>query len=183
MCFWCVLLFYYTAHNTLEAQQQCFIYQDSVLMNLQGYTQKMSSLDSVRNAYTSEIQTMQQDQQRKYRELLEPYKVQQNESVEQIKARLSAADKEKFALLQEEDKLLDMRIKTYNKLLQQQYDRDIQPYYDLITKALETYALKNKIDFIWKMDEVGKQTAYFNKSKNITRIIVDMVNKNLVAVK
>lgn len=48
---------------------------------------------------------------------------------------------------------------------------------------VKDYSDLSKIDFNWKMEEVGKQTADFNKTKNITMVIVDMVNRNLVAVK
>lgn len=169
-----ILLILIARAMTGEAQMQAFIYSDSVFMQIKGYSEKKLALDSVKNAYIAEVQQLQKDQQDQYAVLLKPYNVQQNETPEQIMARLGAADKEKYQLLQEADKLLEKRIKTYNKLLEQQYETTVKPYIDRVNKAIEIYAKKNKIDYVWVMEKIGGQLAYFNKSKDITRIIVQM---------
>ena len=85
----------------------------------------------------------------------------------------------KAILGQDKDKLLETRIKSYNKQLEQQYQQNIEPYNKAVNNALESYAKKNKIDYIWYMEAIKQQLGYVNKSKDITQVIVEMVNKEL----
>lgn len=162
-----------------QAQQHAYVYKDSVFVQLKGYTAKNSAINSLKQAYTQEVQTERTKLQDKYAALAKPYNIAEGETIEQLKTRMSAQDSEKLNLLQEEDKLLETRIKSYNKQLETQFKQDIEPYINRVNSAMETYAKKNKVDYIWVMETVKEQLAYVNKSKNITGVIVEMVNKEL----
>lgn len=165
--------------NSVSGQWQAYIHRDSVFMQLKGYLAKKASLDSVRQAYDEEIRGLRDAQQEQYNVLLTPYCIEKNESPEQIEMKLSNEDRERLKLLQEADVLIEKRIKTYNSLLQRQYQLNIQPYIDKVNQVIELYAKKNKIDFIWVIEDITNQLAYFNKGKNVTKSIAEWVNKGL----
>ncbi|WP_396225401.1 OmpH family outer membrane protein [Flavobacterium sp.] len=159
--------------------QQVYIYKDSLVVSAKGYVAKKASLDSVQKVYTEEVQNFRTKAQENYTALVTPYAPKEGETIEQLKARMSAIDAEKLTLLQEEDKLLETRIKSYNSQLEQQYNRDLKPIMDTIDAVIATYAKKNKIDFVFVMEELAKSLAYVNKGKNITGVISELVNKEL----
>ena len=165
--------------SVAQAQNQAYVYKDSVYAKLQGYPQKQQALDSLQGVYTQEVQAQKQGLQKQYAALTEAYAPKQGETIEQLKTRMSAMDAEKLNLLQEEDKLLETRIKSYNKQLEQQHQQNIEPYNKAVNNALESYAKKNKLDYIWFMEAIKQQLGYVNKSKDITQVIVEMVNKEL----
>ena len=160
-------------------QSHCFIYKDSIYPKLYGYSAKLSAWDTTRQAYSQEVDNLRKEINNKYRLLLEPYQLTQSATKEQLNARLNDSDKVRYNLIVEEEDLLELRIKTYNSLLQKQYDMDIKPYIEKVDKALEQFALSNRVDFIWVMEELKYGLAYFNKSKDVSKIIVEMVNSNL----
>lgn len=172
-----ILLFCFI--QNANSQVHVYLYKDSVYRRLIDYSVKINFLDSLKNGFTQEIELERLRLQEKYTSLVLPYKIIEGETIEQLKARMSAKDIEKLNLLQEEDKLLETRIKSYNKQLEQQFKQDIEPYINRVNSAMETYAKKNKVDYIWVMEAVKEQLAYVNKSKNITDVIVEMVNKEL----
>lgn len=169
-----VLLVFYTQ---AQAQNQAHVYRDSIFMQVKGYTQKSKALDSIKQVYTAEIQKEQIKVQEKYLALAKPYQVKENEALEQLKARMNAQDAEKLSLLQEEIKFLETRIKSYNKQLDDQYKVEIQPFINKINAAIATYATKNKIDYVWIMEDQMTKLAYINKKNNITRAIINLLNK------
>lgn len=159
--------------------QQAYVYKDSLLVAAKGYTSKKESLDSIQKVYSEEVQNIRTKAQTAYTALIKPYAPKEGETLEQLKARLNAIDAEKLTLLQEEEKLLETRIKSYNSQLEQQYNRDIKPIMDAIDNTIASYAKKNKIDFVFIMEELAKSLAYVNKGKNITGVISALVNKEL----
>lgn len=165
--------------SVAQAQNQAYIYKDSLYAKLQAYPHKKQALDSLQGVYTKAVQAQKQGLQKQYAALTEAYAPKQGETIEQLKTRMKTIDAEKLNLLQEEDKLLETRIKSYNKQLEQQYQQNIEPYNKAVNNALESYAKKNKIDYIWYMEAIKQQLGYVNKSKDITQVIVEMVNKEL----
>jgi Skp family chaperone for outer membrane proteins len=159
--------------------QQAYVYKDSVLVAAKGYIAKKASLDSVQKVYSEEVQAIRSKSQENYTALITPYAPKESETVEQLKARMSAIDAEKLTLLLEEGKLLETRIKSYNSQLDQQYTRDIKPIMDAIDNTIASYAKKNKLDFVYNMEELSKSLVYVNKGKNITGVILELVNQEL----
>jgi hypothetical protein len=163
---------------TVQAQQ-AYVYKDSLLLAANNYTIKKASLDSVQKVYSEEVQAIRSRSQVNYTALITPYIPKEGETVEHLKARMSAIDAEKLRLLLVEGKLLETRIKSYNSQLEQQYTRDIKPIVDTIDAVLASYAQKNKLDFIYSMEELQKALVYVNKGKNITGVISALVNNEL----
>lgn len=159
--------------------QTAYVYRDSVYAQLVHYSSKSQALDSLQKVYIEEVQTERTKLQEKYKALATPYSIKDGETIEQLKARMSTQDQEKMYLLQEEDKLLETRIKSYNKLLEQQYIAQIEPYHKAVSTALEFYSQKNKLDYIFYMESLKGALAYVNKSKDVTTDIVKMVNNEL----
>ena len=175
-------LFFYVfllVSSFVFSQNTVHIYKDSVFSQLKGYQTKSSFLDSLKNVYTSEVQSMRSKLKADFNDLLNFYQLREGETLEQLKIRMSEKDKEQVNLLQEREKELNIRLKSYNVLLEDKFKNDIEPYINLVNLALDSYEKKNKIDYIWVMEEVSNKLAYINKKKNITKEIVEIVNKKL----
>lgn len=167
----------FIVQTVTHAQQQAHIYRDSIYMQLKGYAEKSKALDSIKQSYAKEIQEQQIKTQEKYLALAKSYQAKNTETLEQLKARMNATDLEKLSLIEQETKFLDTRIKSYNKLLDEQYKKDIEPYITKINTAITTYATKNKIEYVWIMEEQAGRLAYSAKKNNITKAIINLINK------
>ncbi|UPZ17874.1 OmpH family outer membrane protein [Flavobacterium humidisoli] len=172
-----LLAFIFWFSLQVQAQQHVYVYRDSVFAKLDGYKGKYKKLDSLKLIYTQEIQTERAKLQNKYVGLSNLYAVEKGETIDQLKARMNSLDKEKLILLQEEDKLLATRIKSYNRMLEQQFILEIQPYISVVNKAISSYAKKNKVDYVWTMEELQNNLLFANPGKNITKTIADAANK------
>lgn len=161
------------------SQQQAYVYQDSIYLQLKDYKAKMDLLTEQRSKYEKEVQETQSNLNEKAENLLAPYNVKEGETLEQLQARLNAKDLELYKLLQEENKLLASRLESYNKLLDNQYKTDIVPYINLVNSTIEAYALKSKLDYVWDMNQLKGNLVYANKGKNITKTVVEIVNSKL----
>lgn len=159
--------------------QQAYVYRDSILIAAKGYTAKKANLESLQKDYAKEIQEANAKNQEKLATLIKPYTPKEGETLEQIKPRMSAIDVEKLNLLQEENKLLETKVKSYNTQLEKQYARDIKPILDTIDAVIAAYAKKNKIDFVYSIEELQKTLVYVNKGKDITKIIKELVQKEV----
>lgn len=173
------LLFILFAAGTAKAQNMAFLSKEKLFPMLKGYTAKQAAADTLRVQLSREIQKQQDDLQKKFRELIKSYNPKESETTETIVKRFNSMDQEKFKLLQEEQKLQDTRIKSFNKQLDDLYSRDIKPYLVQMETALQQYAQKNKVDAVWYLEEAGQALPYYNKSRDITAIIADAVNKVL----
>lgn len=164
---------------SVQAQNQAHVYKDSLLLAASGYIQHKASIDSLQTAFSQELQNNKAALEERYVALTKSYAPKEQETIEQLKTRMSSIDAEKLHLLQEEDKLLDTRIKSYNAQLEQQYNRDIKPILETIDLQIANYAKKHKIDYVFIMEEMAKSLAYINKGKDITNTIIELVNKSL----
>lgn len=173
-----IALVCFTIGNSSFAQN-AYLYQDSVYYQSVGYTEKIETLNNDKDKYEQELKGLQKNLKEKILNLTSTYNSVSGETMEQVKMRMSAKDAEMLSLLEEENKLLDKRIASYNKVLEDQYNNDIMPYVQLVNSTIESYALKNKIDFVWIMENMNNSLAYANKGKNITSVIIKMVNAEL----
>lgn len=170
-----ILVFFITCSFASQSQNIAYIYRDSVLQSVPGYVMHVNRIDSMKNAYTQEMDAAGKNLQAKIGALINPYKPADNESIDALRKRMSADDTARLALLSQESSLIAMKEKTYNGVLQAAYERNVQPLVDRVNTALEKYAKTNRIDVIWMMEEMGNSVAYINRSKNITRAIIAMV--------
>lgn len=162
------------------AQNTALISREKLFTQLKGYSGKQAASDTLRMQLSREVQQQQAGIQKKYQDLIQPYAPKQNETAEALQARMSKMDQEKFKLLVEEQKLQDTRIKSFNSQLDELYVRDLKPYILQVEAALQQYARKNKIDMVWYLEDVAKALPYYNKEKDITVAIAEMVNQAML---
>ncbi len=160
-----------------QAQSVALLSREKLFTQLKGFTEKQAAADTLRLQLSREVQKEQADLQKKYQDLIRPYAPKQEESRETLEARMSKVDQERLKLLVEEQKLQDTRVKSFNRQLDEQYARDLKPYMDRVEAALRQYAEKNKTDMIWYLEDIQRALPYYNKARDITAAIADMVNK------
>jgi Skp family chaperone for outer membrane proteins len=172
-----ILMLFFTAFSSINAQNTVYFYRDSVLAITPGYIPAIIKVDSLKTAYNKEVQAASQQWEAKLNNLLSPYKPVKDESIEVIKKRMSPTDTTQFALLQKEGQFIGEKTKTYNQLYNQNFEKEVQSILNKVDAIISKYAQANKIDFIYMMEELGKSLAYMNKTKNITQAIKQEVLK------
>ncbi len=158
-------------------QSNAVVSREKLFARLKGYSQKQGTADTLRVQLSGEVRQMQEALRKRYEDLVQPYAPKQSERAEALEARMSKVDQEKYKLLMEEQKLQDTRIKSFNSQLEALYERDLKPYTTQVEAALQQYARKNKIDMIWYLEDVYRALPYYNKEKDITDTIAEMVNQ------
>ncbi|WP_294311385.1 OmpH family outer membrane protein [uncultured Chryseobacterium sp.] len=170
-----VLLLFYA--SSAGAQTAAFISKEKLYPALKGYSAKQASLDTLKVKLYREVRQEEQGLQKKYQAIINPYAPGQNETLEELQTRMSKPDTERLKLLQEEQKLHESRIISYNNQITDQYNRDLKAYVETANKEIEVYARKNKIDMVWYLEDIKMALPYYNNAKNITAVIADRVNK------
>ncbi len=166
------------AASTAVAQSNfAYIYRDSILRVTPKYLDNIKKVDSLQKAYTTEIKNSQEQINNKLAALLKGYNVKENENIEQIKSRMSKEDTVSLSLLIQEDKMLQTKAKSYDNLVNFAFQKDVQPLVNKVNKAIEKYAVANKIDVIYMMEDLQPAVAYINRKKNITKVIIEAVKK------
>lgn len=164
--------------GTVFAQSNfAYIYRDSVLMATPKYVDNIKKIDSLQKTYAKEIKDTQEQLNGKLGALLKGYNVKENENIDQIKSRMTAVDTTSLSLLMQEDKMMQTKAKSYDNLVNFAFQKDVQPLLDKVNKAIEKYAVTNKIDMVYMMEDIQPAVAYINRKKNITKIIIEAVKK------
>ena len=159
------------------AQGNAYIRRDTLLTVLPGYTSKVKSFDSLKTAFSEELKIDQQKLEQKVNTLFAPYSPKNTETTDELIARLSPADASRYALLQKESVLLEDRSKSYNEILQMNYSQNVQPLLTKLNKTIEQYAVKNKLDMVFILEDIAPALAYINKGRDITGPIILLFNK------
>ncbi len=154
-----------------------YMYRDSILAVAPGYIPAIKKVDSLKTVYNNEIQTATQQWQGKIDNLLSPYKPTKEETLEAIKKRMSSTDTTQLSLLLKENTFITEKTKTYNQLYQQAFAKEVQSILNKVDTIISNYAMANKIDFVYMMEELERSIAYMNKKKNITQAIIKEVVK------
>ncbi len=173
-----IILFVFLAIYFVQAQQIALIHRDSVLLTTPHYTEKIQSVDSVQKVYTQELESLQKSLEGKYVQLLQPYRINQNEPVESIKQRMSPADTLRFNILLDEDKALQVKAKSYDNMVRFLYEQDVRPILNKVDAVIKSYCEKNKIDMVLYLEQMQPAMAYLNPKRNITREIISLISKN-----
>lgn len=156
----------------LKAQSIAYVSQDTLLMKLPGYMKAIMENDSLSKFYSTEVNEELEKLDKKINNLFSFYNPKENETVEEVLQRLSASDKSKFDLLKKELEMIDEKTKTYNELVEIHYNEKVMPLLNKLNKTIADYAIKNKIDAVLIIEQLGSGLAYINQNKNVTNNIV-----------
>jgi Skp family chaperone for outer membrane proteins len=160
-----------------SAQNMAYIYRDSVLAATPGYFQAVNKMDSIKKSYGTEVDEANKQLNSKVNQLVEPYNIGKDETLEQLKSRMKPADLAQLELLIKENTFIEEKTKTYNLLYKQAFENSVQVILNNINKQIEQYSKANKIDFVLIMEELDKKLAYINTSKDITKEIKKLIVK------
>jgi Skp family chaperone for outer membrane proteins len=164
--------------TSLQAQTIiAYMYRDSILAVTPGYIPAIKKVDSLKTVYNNEVQTANQQWQGKMNSLLTPYNPTKEETFDAIKKRMNGTDTTQLSLLIKENVFITEKTKTYNQLYQQAFAKEVQAILNKVDAIVSKYAVANKIDFVYMMEELERSIAYINKKKNITQAIIKEVVK------
>ena len=168
----CVLLVLvlFSAHGF--SQKTAYIYTDSVLLSVPDYKVKMVKLDSLRQNYTKEINAGIADVQSRYETLAAPYAPKKNESIQELKKRMSTSDTLRVSLLEKEAIQWQEKRVSYDKLIQTQYNQEIQPMLNKVNAVITDYAKANSLSAVYSFEQLRNLVVYIDPKQNITGVIV-----------
>jgi Skp family chaperone for outer membrane proteins len=155
-----------------NAQNMAYVHQDSILASLPTYEKNVKRLDSVTKAYQAEIKASKEKLDGKLAGILKSYNVKENEDLKTIKARMTPADTSSLSILIDEDKIITKRAKSYEQNIGEKYKKEVQPLLDKINKAIQDYAIKNKLDMVYIWEQIRPALAYLDPKKNVTKAII-----------
>jgi len=168
----CVLLVLVLFSAHVFSQKTAYIYTDSVLLSVPYYKVKMVKLDSLRQNYTKEINAGIADVQSRYETLAAPYAPKKNESIQEIKKRMSTSDTLRVSLLEKEAIQWQEKRATYDKLIQTQYNQEIQPMLNKVNAVITDYAKANSLSAVYSFEQLRNLVVYIDPKQNITGVIV-----------
>jgi Skp family chaperone for outer membrane proteins len=152
-----------------------YIQETKILEELEDYKQQVKIIDSLKQSFRQDVKDKTDKLNLKLQGLLSNYEVNQEDTMESIKAKLNEEDKERFTLYMEENKLLEEYSKNYESILQTKYQQNIQPILKEVNDMIITYAKSNKIHIVHKLE--GMQVAYIDEDLNITEDILKEIRK------
>jgi hypothetical protein len=98
------LLIFITLTQCLAfGQNFAYIHRDSVLYNTPNYVNNIKKTDSLTQAYKNEIKVAQESLQQKLNDLLSKYSPKEGETLDILRARMTAIDTTSLGILTDED--------------------------------------------------------------------------------
>ena len=168
----CVLLVLVLLSAHAFSQKTAYLYTDSVLLSLPDYKVKMVKLDSVRQNYTKEINAGIAGIQSRYETLTATYALKKNEMIQELKKRMSVSDTLRMSLLEKEAVQWQEKRTTYDKLIQTQYNQEIQPLLNKVNGVITDYARANGLSAVYSFEQLRSALVYIDPKQNITGVIV-----------
>jgi len=167
-----ILLVFVLLSAHVFSQKAAYLYTDSVLLSLPDYKVKMVKLDSLRQNYTKEINAGIADVQSRYETLTATYTPKKNETIQELKKRMSASDTLRVGLLEKEAVQWQEKRTTYDKLIQTQYNQEIQPMLNKVNGVITDYARANSLSAVYSFEQLRNILIYIDPKQNITEVIV-----------
>jgi Skp family chaperone for outer membrane proteins len=162
---------------TTNAQKTAFINEAKILEKLPGYSIAIKETDSIKKIYVSEIEENSKKLNTKINGLLQSYSFKNTETIEEIKNKLSATDKNKFELYQDEAKLIEKQAKNKNEEYDVLYKSKVAVLLDKVNKSISEYCKQNKIDMLIKLDVLNPALAFYNEKNDVTNQIIALIAK------
>jgi len=168
----CVLLVLVLFSAHVFSQKTAYLYTDSVLLSVPDYKLKVAKLDSVRQNYTKEINAGIAVIQGRYETLTATYALKKNETIQELKKRMSASDTLRVGLLEKEAIQWQEKRTTYDKLIQTQYNQEIQPMLNKVNGVISDYARANGLSAVYSFEQLRSLVIYIDPKQNITGVIM-----------
>lgn len=153
-------------------QKMAYVYSDSVLLSMAGYKQNMARVDSMRQAYTHEITIGVANVQSQYEKLVEQYAPKKNETLPELKKRMSVSDTLRLGMLEKEAAQWQEKKITYDRMIQNQYNQYIQPLLNQANKVIADYAKAASLSAVYSFEQLRNVLVYIDPKQNITEAII-----------
>lgn len=165
--------------QTLQAQDTKDIYVsvNTLLNGVPGYAKDFQSLDSLKKVYEQDIQTKDQSIKMRFSNLLKPYNLQNNESIDIVKKRMSSADTIRLKMLVNESDLLENTLKSYENLLVLQEEKTTKKVENLVKEVLTVYAQEMKVHTIKNLDSAS--LLFLDEDLDHTENVLEEVLKKI----
>lgn len=163
--------------NFSFAQKVAFVNETKLLEAVPGYREALAETDEIKKHYSQEIKEAQDKLQIKVQELLKNYKTDDTTTTEQLENMLSEKDNERYALLKEENELLQKQTLIKQKQYNTAYKDKVGTILEKVNKSVKEYCHKNKIEILYKIDVLQQALAYYDESKDVTEAIIVLVKK------
>lgn len=157
--------------------QSGFIHRDSVLAAIPTYLSKVEAVAKMQQQYNTEIKDGRTALQQKLNSLVGPYNPQEQELFPVIKQRMKPMDTLQINLLLDEDKSLIKREETYKYMVNMEYMQKVQPILDKVNELITQYAINNKLDAVYIIEQLYPALTYINPKQIITEEIKILVQK------
>ncbi len=171
------IAFLFMTFSALWAQGNAYVRRDTLLQELPGYTKALKEFEDMKKIYNEEIKADRDRLSQKLADLFAPYQFKTDEPIESILSRLNPSDKARFGVMEKEADLIDEKTKSYNEIVDKHYKEKVQPLLEKLNKEIENYAVKNKLDMVFILEEIAPALAYINKGRDITPAIIGLIKK------
>lgn len=161
----------------MNAQKTAYMSSKEVLNSIPAFGKNQETVDSLKTAYTEELERREKNWEEKMKSLLAKNDiVVENEiNIDVIQPQLEGPDLERFELYLEENKMIESAKENYNMTLQNKYNQLVNPIIKRIKDAISSYSNKNDIEVVYDIDILGQGTLYVDKKLYITEDIIEML--------
>lgn len=160
------------ATSRVNAQNVAYVSRDSITKSIPGYAEKNKKVNDLIKTYQEEIKAKRDALNQRVAALLQPYNVKTDETQEQLLARMSPKDTTSVGLMRKEEAVIKSTEELYNAKVNELYAREVKPIEDKIRAAFKSYAVKNKLDIIYFIEDLSPALAYINTRKNVTASVL-----------
>lgn len=160
------------SHILTFGQKVAYVYSDSILLSVPEYAKNMQKIDSIRQSFVKDIETSQKALQEKYSKLVKPYAPKETETLPSLKKRMTPADTLGLNLILDDNKQLQNKQQIYDRMLQANQNKDIQPILDRVKLVVTEYAQDNELSAVYSMEQIQQALVYVDMKQNITRAVI-----------
>lgn len=161
----------------MYGQNVAYVYADSILISVSGYGKNVMKIDSMRQTMKQELDASQASLQQQYDRLIKPYVAKETETLAALKKRMSAVDTLSLNLIIDDNKQLQAKKQTYDRILQTSYNKDVQPILDKVNNEIAGFARQNKITMVMVVEQMKQALAYIDPKQNITGLIIQKLKE------
>ncbi len=172
-----ILLMCVLSSTLTFGQKVAYVYSDSILLSVPGYAKNLQKLDSIRQSFVKDIETSQKALQERYDKLVKPYIPKETETLPLLKKRMAPADTLGLNLILDDSKQLQNKQQTYDRILQANQNKDIQPILDRVKLAVIEYAQDNGLSAVYSMEQIQQALVYVDLRQNITQAVIGRLKK------
>ena len=160
--------------GSINAQNSnvAYISRDTIMKSIPGHLEKIKQAEEMAKSYNEELKAKRENLAERFNLLLKPYNVKPNETEPIIRARMSVADTTSLGMLQQEDKLIQSTERLYAAKVKSTYDQEVKPVNERIMAAIRRYAVKNKLDMVYFLEDIAGALAYLNTKKSVTKAVI-----------